>query len=194
MSMRSTLLSAALLACLGAPMLQAQSPSSQTMTIASAFEQSEQHHGALFTLDVMLGTYAIITGMNELWRFDEAGALKDRAGVAVEEGDVTIAWSNGEHFTVAQNTPLEVRFSGETSPLALQIRTLLNGALFEPIADLPKNTVFDASGSVVGSNEEPIGQWSLINTHSIALHLEEQDSITVPLADILSALKKRADL
>ena len=194
MSMRSTLLSAALLACLGAPMLQAQSPSSQTMTIASAFEQSEQHHGALFTLDVMLGTYAIITGMNELWRFDEAGALEDRAGVAVEEGDVTIAWSNGEHFTVAQSTPLEVRFSGETSPLALHIKTLLNGVLFEPVADLPKNTVFDASGSVVGLNEEHIGQWSLINTHSIALRLEEQDPITVPLADILSALKKRADL
>ena len=194
MSMRSTLLSAALLACLGAPMLQAQSPSSQTMTIASAFEQSEQHHGALFTLDVMLGTYAIITGLNELWRFDEAGALEDRAGVTVEEGDVTIAWSNGEHFTVAQSTPLEVRFSGETSPLALHIKTLLNGVLFEPVADLPKNTVFDASGSVVGSNEEPIGQWSLINAHSIALRLEEQDPITVPLADILSALKKRADL
>ena len=190
MSLRSIALSAALCSFFGATSVLSQTMPAQALTIASAFEQTERRHGELFTLDVMLGTYAVVTGLNELWLFDEAGALEDRASVAIEGEEVTFAWSTGESFTVPLDTSVQVRFSGEISPLATQVAILLTSQTAKAVAGLPKGASFEASGELVNPSLDLLGHWDL-TSQGIELHVIDQEPKTVSLTSLLPSLEEK---
>ena len=159
----------------------------QSMSVEQTLDVAGTRHGEVFTVDYFDDSYVFVTGLNEVWKLDAAGALVSR-GAAVIDGDIAhLIWADGTGRALALDARIHLRFTGAQYPLAMDLPRIFAGALSAPVANLPKGARFDADGNISDAQGAPLGTWSL-SAQQLQITPVDGEVSTLPSAQLVAAM------
>jgi len=165
---------------------------SQAETVAQLLAGASERHAELLRVKYINGQFAIVDGMNEVWSITDDGVLRARATVMIDQDMLHLLWQNGDGNSVELSHEVNVTFTGELYPLALQIKTIITEQLASATDNLPAGLRFDPDGTIYTAANRVFGNWSL-QKENIVVSPSEGDRFHIPAAQLAAAMTPGAN-
>jgi hypothetical protein len=149
--------------------------------------------GAIFNISGVEGRYVLMQVLNEVWRVDIDGAVVERASIIIQDGYVHVGWEFGDRLSIPVSEQLDVRYLGQTAPLALQVRQMLSRQLDTAFMGLPIDAKFEPNTVITDGPGVSLGLWRLVD-RNILITLEGQKTQSVPIEKLMASMALKIDL